>query len=96
MSTHLLNLLQNATAKQPASTLEPIVQTLVADNLESACSFVEKAATEKAVVDTEAALADAVTLALHYLPTAYHLLFSMRSARSTATVLELVNIHFLI
>ena len=56
MNNHLKNLLQLQTPEQFHPLVEHAVQVVSADNLDLACTLIEKAATEKAVRDTDDAL----------------------------------------
>eukprot|EP01133_Synstelium_polycarpum_P015486 gene15486-18389_t len=56
MVTHLRSVLQQIDKTPFPPELEHAISTVCADNLEFACSIVERAATEKAVVDIDAVL----------------------------------------
>eukprot|EP01117_Protostelium_nocturnum_P004885 TRINITY_DN1770_c0_g1_i1.p1 TRINITY_DN1770_c0_g1~~TRINITY_DN1770_c0_g1_i1.p1 ORF type:complete len:1948 (-),score=339.96 TRINITY_DN1770_c0_g1_i1:159-6002(-) len=62
MSNHLRSLLQTSTPETYHQMIESAVQLLANDNLDLACALIEKAATEKAIRDTEEFLSAASQL----------------------------------
>eukprot|EP01114_Cavostelium_apophysatum_P013415 TRINITY_DN3247_c0_g1_i5.p1 TRINITY_DN3247_c0_g1~~TRINITY_DN3247_c0_g1_i5.p1 ORF type:complete len:2234 (+),score=701.16 TRINITY_DN3247_c0_g1_i5:75-6776(+) len=62
MSNHLRSILQAQTPEQLHPMVEQAVQILASDNLDLACTIIEKAATEKAVRDTDEALSVAFNI----------------------------------